>query len=320
LLARLILLAVVLVLAAGGGTGWASFPGENGTIVYRWTSANKYVGSPSSIRAVDPRTARTRVLRDCPLRTEAPPFYPDCELQTPRYSPDGARIAFHSVRIAYPPNGPWQITRALTVITSDGASLAESPAVGLPHRLAWSPDGNSFLVEREATVSQSAIFLTSADGSEVTQVTPTGTWEPDWSVTGWIAFTAPRAPCRLNCTDLYVTRLGGTPRRLTYRGGNSASWSPHGTKLAFVRLAKGRQNIYVIRRDGRGLRQLTRRGGYAPAWSPDGRWMAFLRAGDIYVVRTSGRGLRRLVNEPPLDPVYGLGPQVTSVDWQPLQR
>jgi WD40-like Beta Propeller Repeat len=76
-----------------------------------------------------------------------------------------------------------------------------------------------------------------------------------------------------------VTRLGGKPRRLTYRGGSSPSWSPHGTKLAFVRARSRRgvvrRDIYVVRRDGRGLGRLTRRGGDSPSWSPDGRWIAF---------------------------------------------
>ena len=122
-----------------------------------------------------------------------------------------------------------------------------------------------------------------------------------------------------------MTRLGGTPRRLTHRGGLSPSWSPHGTKLAFVRLSRSeprgddRGDVYLVRRDGSGLRRLTRRGGYSPAWSPDGRWIAFIRDGDLYLVRTTGRRPRRLVDELGPDG-YGLGPQVTSVDWQALPR
>ena len=89
-------------------------------------------------------------------------------------------------------------------------------------------------------------------------------------------------------------RLGRTASRLTHRGGQSPSWSPRGTKLALVRVDRGGQDIYVVRRDGRGLRWLTRRGGYGASWSPDGKGIAFLRYGDIYVVRsTGGGGVRR---------------------------
>jgi Tol biopolymer transport system component len=87
-----------------------------------------------------------------------------------------------------------------------------------------------------------------------------------------------------------------------------------------VREAAGRADVFVIRRDGRGLRRLTRRGGYAPAWSPDGRWIAFLRRGDIHVVRSSGGARRRLVNAPSRDALDTRGEFATSLDWQPLPR
>jgi TolB protein len=150
-------------------------------------------------------------------------------------------------------------------------------------------------------------------------VTPEATQAPDWSSTGQIAFSRFRDPCPPGCGDIYLTRLDGRLRRLTYRGGYGPSWSPHGTKLAFVRGPIGGQaDIYLIGRDGRGLRRLTRRGGHSPAWSPDGKWIAFIREGDIHVVRTTGRGQRRLVDELGPDGELTLGPQVTSVDWQPL--
>jgi dipeptidyl aminopeptidase/acylaminoacyl peptidase len=103
---------------------------------------------------------------------------------------------------------------------------------------------------------------------------------PDWSSTGRVAFGRyGDLYCRPDCENIWVTRLGGKPRRLTYRGGSSPSWSPHGTKLAFVRARSRRgvvrRDIYVVRRDGRGLGRLTRRGGDSPSWSPDGRWIAF---------------------------------------------
>lgn len=122
-------------------------------------------------------------------------------------------------------------------------------------------------------------------------------------------------PCP-NCYDLFVTSVGGTPRRLTYRGGESPSWSPHATKIAFVRRARPELqggDIYIVRQNGRGLRRLTRRGGGAPAWSPDGKQIAFQRDGDIYVIRTDGTHKRRLVDQEPDD--GGI-----SLDWQPRPR
>jgi dipeptidyl aminopeptidase/acylaminoacyl peptidase len=320
--------AVLAVACATAGPAWASFPGANGTIVYQWTSANKYVPSPTSIRAVEPRGGPVRVLRDCPLQTDrgfGP--YVDCQVFTPRYSPDGSRIAFSSVQVDYQPGQGQQYRSGVGLMASDGTTLDDHATADSHLRLAWSPAGDRILLEHQApgaAPGASAIFLASLDGTELRQVTPQWTGEPDWSSTGRIAFVRSDPDCPFGCANIFITRLGGSPRRLTHRGGRSPSWSPHGTKLAFVRLSRrdrgDRGDVYVVRRDGSGLRRLTRRGGYSPAWSPDGRRIAFIRNGDVYVVRTTGGHLRRLVDELGPDETYGLGPQVTSVDWQALPR
>jgi Tol biopolymer transport system component len=322
--------AVLVVLCAMAGPAWGSFPGRNGKIVYGWTSANKYVGSPTSIRTVEPRSGSVRVLRDCPLRSDrAPMHYPDCRVSAPRYSPDGLSLAFASVQFSYPPGETWQSRPGLAMMASDGSQLEEHAAANANYyRLAWSPAGDRLLLDRELAgpdySKPTAIFVAALDGTELSQATPDWTREPDWSSTGQIAFSRHEPDCPFysspRCPNVFVTRLGGTPRRLTYRGGVSPSWSPHGTKLAFVRQSSRGQDVYLVGRDGRGLRRLTYRGGYSPAWSPDGKWIAFIREGDIYVVRTNGRRLRRLVDEVGPDEAYGLGPQVDSIDWQALPR
>jgi dipeptidyl aminopeptidase/acylaminoacyl peptidase len=219
---------------------------------------------------------------------------------------------------------------------SDGAGFQEHAAGNTYWSLAWSPAGNQLLLQRVLDgpdsfrppdfSKPSAIFLPAPDGTELSQVTSAGTSTPDWATTGEIAFTRARNdPSCFACSDLHVMRLGGTPRRLTYRSGSSPSWSPHGTKLTFVRADHSRvtvvrTDVYVVGRDGHGLRRLTRRGGYAPAWSPDGKWIAFGRANDLYVVRAAGGGLRRLVNAPTRDALDPRGGFVTALDWQPLPR
>jgi TolB protein len=212
-------------------------------------------------------------------------------------------------------------------MASDGTPLDDRATAERYLQLAWSPAGTRFLVVRQTEGGGSAptaIFLASLDGTELRRVTPEWTGAPDWSSTGRIAFARFKPTCRLVCDNIFVTRLGGTPRRLTHRGGYSPSWSPHGTKLAFVRsVRRGGDNdprdVYLVRRDGSGLRRLTRRGGHSPAWSPDGRWIAFIRDGDLYVVRTTGGHLRRLVDE--LGPNgYFLGPRVESLHWQAVPR
>jgi hypothetical protein len=318
--------AVLVVLCGTAGPALATFPGRNGTIVYGWVDAQKYSASPTSIRAVNPRSGRVRVLRDCPVRSHPVVAYTDCSVSVPRYSPDGLRIAFPTGQtVPNSPGQPWQYKPSLGMMASDGTGLEDRATTVGYQQLAWSPAGDRFLLARQLAVPDytkpTAIFLASLDGTELAQVTPEWTRAPDWSTTGEIAFNRADPACPFLCEDIWVSRVGATPRRLTYRGGFSPSWSPHGTKLAFTRSTRrGPVDIYLIGKDGRGLRRLTYRGGYNPAWSPDGKRIAFIRDNDLYVVRTSGRGLRRLVNAPPVDEVYGLGEQVTSLDWQPLPR
>jgi Tol biopolymer transport system component len=313
----LVSVAVLVVLCAAAGPAWGSFPGRNGEIVYGWSGERTYRGGPtaSSIRAVDPRSGRVRVLRDCPLRKDVPVRYTDCEVSAPRYSPDGLRIAFPSARTALDSMGhPSQREWGLTTMASDGTGLEFYATGNVYSELAWAPAGDRFLLVRSlGSFGPNAIFLASLDGTELGQVTAGATREPDWSSRGQIAFTQSADPCPgpPGCDDIYITRLGGTPRRLTYRGGYSPSWSPDGKQLAFVRGVRNRAEIFLVGRGGRGLRRLTYRGGYNPAWSPDGEWIAFIRDGDLYVVRTNGRGRRRLVDSP-FDGLQDWG----SIDWQ----
>lgn len=331
----LVLVAALAILGPAAGSAGASFPGRNGKIVYGWTGGSAYRGGPNatSIRAVDPRSGRVRVLRNCPLIAGG---VTNCTVWGPRYSPDGSRIALPTIRIVPDPVQPWQWWSGFGTMASDGAGFEEHAPGYAYGALAWSPAGDRLLLQRALAVQDSsrppdyskpsAIFLASLDGTGQSQVTSAGTATPDWSSTGEIAFTRLRAtPSCPGCSDIYVTRLGGTPRRLTHRAAHSPSWSPHGAKLAFVRDDRTRpnrvtQDVYIIGRDGEGLRRLTRRGGCGPAWSPDGKWIAFMRARDLYVVRTTGRDLRRLVNAPTRDPLDPRGGFVTSLDWQPLPR
>ena len=311
-----ILIALVTALGTLTGPASASFPGRNGTIVYGWLGDAAFRAGPvaTSIRAVDPPSGLVRVLRDCPLQQGSGPTHADCIVSAPRVSPGGTRVAFPTTQVVVRPPDPWEYRPGIGLMAADGTGLEEHLGEHSYGSLAWSPAGDRLLLSRQLGPGGSdsgGIYLASLDGTELSRVAPEGPGSPDWSSTGRIAF--------VRRSDIWLTRLGATARRLTHRGGASPSWSPHGSKLAFVRAVGGRNEVFLVGRDGRGLRKLTRRGGYGPSWSPDGSWIAFIRAGDLFVVRTNGRGLRRLVDGLS-EPEFGEGPQVTSVDWQALRR
>lgn len=226
---------------------------------------------------------------------------------SPAWSPDGARIAYSSLR-----RGNWFIFladaasgTATWLPTSspmntapswspDGGSLAVAmsergnidlyrvPVAGRaePQRLtdhpevdteaSWSPDGRriAFTSDRGGLPQ---VYISGADGREARRLT----WEPDayegspaWSPDSrWIAFVRRG----FEGFELHVAEAdGGAPVRLTAGASNeNPSWSPDGLQLAFCRSEGSRSEIWAVNRDGSQLRPLTTGGRESlPAWSP----------------------------------------------------
>jgi TolB protein len=84
-----------------------------------------------------------------------------------------------------------------------------------------------------------------------------------------------------------------------------SSWSPDGSKVAFVRARnpeRGPYEIWVVNADGSGLVRLTRHRGFsiAPAWSQDGGKIVYAtdagrrRRLGLYVMNSDGSGKQRL--------------------------
>jgi TolB protein len=99
-----------------------------------------------------------------------------------------------------------------------------------------------------------------------------------------------------------------------------SSWSPDGSKVAFVRARnpeRGPYEIWVVNADGSGLKRLTRHRGFsiAPAWSPDGGKIVYATdAGRrpplrLYVMNADGSGKRRLTSNRRAD--------YTDPQWSP---
>ena len=216
--------AVAVVLCGSAAPAWATFPGGNGSIVYGWFGGSVYRGGASATSgwAVDPTSGIFRVLRDCPLRF-GPSAYTDCSVGSPRSSPDGQTIAFANVRTTPDfENGPWQSQPGIAMMAPDGTGLVEHATQHRSWTFAWAPSGDRLLLTREVPASgdptPTALFLATLDGSELNQVAPVWSADADWSSRGQIAYVRDRnadPTCRRSCQDLFLTRLGRAPRRLT---------------------------------------------------------------------------------------------------------
>ena len=110
---------------------------------------------------------------------------------------------------------------------------------------------------------------------------------------------------------------GSEQRRLTSHPGvdDSPSWSPDGTRIAFVSARDGGQDIHVMLADGQKAEKLTSGGLVtldASVWSPDGTRLAYqvAKAGnyDIAVVRLADRASAVVAGSPEYDGMYSWSP------------
>lgn len=178
----------------------------------------------------------------------------------------------------------------------------------------FSPDGREILFTRSAPgLSNTEIFVMSANGTQRTQLTdtPTGNGDATWSPDGTrIAFVSTRDN---EVPNIYTMRSDGTGlRQITHdtAGKSELAWSPRGDRIAFVRVPAGGgdREIYSVNANGSGLTDLSNdptNYDIDPAWSPDGTKLAYsgpFQPGesvgmDLWIMDADGGGQHALVHE-----------------------
>ncbi len=296
----------------------AAFPGHNGFIAYVHTShaseGEEGEGPSTSVRSLMVgRLFGTErfTLRSC-TRVDDVPQDRACaaSYDTPAYSPNGDQLLVDA-------------GDQLAILRSDGSDFRLLPQQttndGAP---AWAPDGMRFVFTGLAEgADEPDLYVYSLARNRSRRLTTTGGAAPAWSSRDRIVYVADyAAPVGRRPTGrlALINPDGSGRRRLTRKDGLAPNWSPHGTKIAFIRKGK----LYVIGADGKGLRRVGGRRFSFDAddvtWSPDGRYLAYhnFEAG-ITVVDALGRR----------DYEFELGQYSSggsadafTPDWQPLPR
>jgi ABC-type sugar transport system substrate-binding protein len=154
---------------------------------------------------------------------------------------------------------------------SDPVNLSNNP--GDDVHPSWSPDGSqvAFTSNREnEDGSANAIYIMDADGSNLRQLTHDyySDW-PDWSHDGYAITLA-------NSDDIVVTKAEGGAELTNLTNSPEKdiqpSWSPDGSKIAWLSGDDGNWNVFVMNSDGSNVVQITDNGEASSVrWTIDGR-------------------------------------------------
>jgi len=146
---------------------------------------------------------------------------------------------------------------------------------------AWSPDGST-IAFYSSDRSPGGIWAVNADGSNLRSlVSSPGHYpaDPAWSPNAHsIAFDEIATDSLDNPTSIimFADADGSHPHQLSTNANDvaSPSWSPDGTRIAFVATTSN-PHVYVVRTDGTQEHQITNQLDFEPQWSPDGSRIAF---------------------------------------------
>ncbi len=191
---------------------------------------------------------------------------------TPRFSPDGKKIAYLSFSDKKPTVYLLDINTKKEKILGNFSGMSFAPR--------FSPDGENIIFSLTKKGS-SNIFIQKLYNNEIIQITnnrhinTSPSFSPD---NKWIVFSSDRSGKQ----NLYIKRNNGDiskkAKRISYGEGSYATpvWSPRGDYIAFTKTYRNKFFIGLIKKDGSGERIIAT--GYlteSPSWSPNGRTLIF---------------------------------------------
>ena len=228
----------------------------------------------------------------------------------PAWSPHGQRIAYWGLLSDSSQRDLW------TIAAEGGEPVRVTNDPAIDWSPAWSPDGRylNFSSDRSGGFNLWRVAIDEASGRTAGEPTPVPvprsaighlSFNADGTMLAMTSFSAQSSIEALAFDPVRGTV--GARRKVTNTSETPSfpSVSPDGQWVAFhQQLTNGREDLWVVRRDGTGLRQLTNDAAHdrRPSWSNDGNRLMFYsdRSGryQVWTIAADGGGLTQVTDFP----------------------